>query len=46
MDSRVQACMGVILQTNGAKTLPSQMLGLKLLEVSLKWEMTFFLFSL
>lgn len=43
MDSRVQACLGVILQTNGAKTLVSQMLGLKLHQVYLKRAMTIFL---
>lgn len=40
MDSRVQALIGVILQTNGARTLASQMLGLKLHKVCLKRAMT------
>lgn len=42
MDSRVQACVGVILQTNGAKTLARQMLGLKLHKVYLKGQWPFF----
>lgn len=43
MDSRVQAYLGVILQTNELKTLASQKLGLKLHQVYLKRAMTIYL---
>lgn len=42
LDSRVQACVSVILQTNGAKTLACKMLGLKLYSLSEKGQWLFF----
>lgn len=42
LDSRVQACVSVILQTNGAKTLACKMLSLKLYSLSEKGQWLFF----